>query len=502
MIPLLSREAMQAFDGRAIARGVPGAILMENAGRAATDVLLSRRPDARRVLVVCGAGNNGGDGYVVARHLHARGRDVEVVALAAPESLTGDAKGAHAAWRAVGGATRPDLPEVLEHDVVVDAIFGTGLSRRVEGPLAVAIARLDRARWVGALDLPSGLDATTGRLFADAPRAALTVTFGHWKAGLATPLGKEHAGEVVRVDLGVPADDGELTPRAHLCEEDDLARLLAPRPQATHKHREGRVVVVGGSPGMTGALLLAGDGAARAGAGLVTLATWGECADGVEARVREAMTARIDRADVMGSIQALLGRARVVVVGPGLGTDADARTLARHVALRHEGPVVLDADALFHVAENPAALAAVRHPRVLLPHEGELARLLGVTSRDIGDDRFGRAREAARLTGATVVLKGPFTVVAQGDELVAVDAGGPAMATGGSGDVLAGVVGALLLGASPKDAALLGVHLHGRAGEAWSRDHGDRGLLAGELAAHVPDVMRALLTRRAQLESR
>lgn len=493
MIPLLSREAMQAFDGHAIARGVPGAILMENAGRAATDALLARRPDARRFLVVCGAGNNGGDGYVVARQLATRGKTVEVAALTWPDTLTGDAKRAFDAWKAVGGTVIDGLPAVLDHDVVVDAVFGTGLSRPVEGPLRDALRRLREARWLAALDLPSGLDATTGTLFCEPPYAALTVTFGHWKAGLATPHGKEHAGEVVLVDIGVPPSVEGLSVVAYLATTDDAALHVRPRLRATHKHKEGRVLVVAGSRGATGALLLAGDGAIRAGAGLVTLATWDECADGVEARVREAMTARIDRKDVLASIEPHLRKAKVVVIGPGLGLDAHARELSRMVALHHQGPAVLDADALSHLAEKPSELADMKHPRVLLPHEGELARLLGTTSEVVARDRFRAVREAASITGATVVLKGPYTLVAHRDEVTAIDVGTPALATGGSGDVLAGIVGALLLQSPARAAAVLGVFVHGKAAEAWSRDHGDRGLRAAEIADRVPDVLASLL---------
>ncbi|HZU81271.1 MAG TPA: NAD(P)H-hydrate dehydratase [Polyangiaceae bacterium] len=507
MTPVLSRAQMRAFDAHAVERcRVPSLLLMENAGRGATDVLVrellgGRCADAR-VVVVCGTGNNGGDGLVIARHLLVRGARPIVLLAGDERRASADARANLDAWRGLGGELRPLAPEGAEAcvaaagadaRVVVDALFGTGLDRPIEGWLAELVGAVNAApapRF--AVDLPSGLDADNGRALGVAVQAHVTVTFAHHKLGLLTPNGARLAGRVHVVDIGVPAslvaDVGE---SARRLEESDLARWATPRQPGAHKNSAGHVLVLAGSPGKIGAPQLVARGAMRAGAGLVTIGTWPEAAARIESRVLEVMTARIDPTRLDESLDAALVGKHAVAVGPGFGVGEDARAAVEHVLAAWQGPLVVDADALTLLAGRPAALAAA--PRAILtPHPGELARLLGTTPAEIESDRFAAAREAARSTRSVAVLKGAHTIVASPDARVAVSpVACPALATAGSGDVLGGIVAAMACTLPPFEAACAGVLVHALAGEAWSREHAgaDRGMLASEIADRLPGLV-------------
>ncbi|MCU0685759.1 MAG: NAD(P)H-hydrate dehydratase, partial [Polyangiaceae bacterium] len=507
MRPVLSRAQMRAYDRYAIETcHVPGLILMENAGRGAAEViarLLSRR--SARVVVACGAGNNGGDGFVAARHLLTRGANVHVALLGASERVTGDARINHDAYIDLGGSyvelgDEPDLErfEALLQgaDAVVDALFGTGLARALRPPFAEAVALINRAPCHRiALDVPSGVDADSGAELGAAVSAHDTITFGHLKTGLLTPEGARYAGRVHVVGLGVP--DSIVAHTGHVARVIDPPALkgwLSARAADVHKHRAGGVAVVAGSPGKTGAALLSAEAALRGGAGLSTLVTWPESAPSLEQRVRECMTFALDRARIAGSLDEALGKARVAVVGPGFGFDEAARVAVDHVVFGWDGVKVLDADGITLFAGRADSLARARGRLILTPHSGELGRLLGRGADDVERDRFGAAREAAQITRAVVVLKGSRSLVASSDELLVNVSGNPALATAGSGDVLAGLIGALACTLTPERAAAAGVFLHGAAADAWRSSHGDadRGLLASELLDYVPAVLSAL----------
>ena len=507
MKPVLSRAQIRAFDAHAIgACSVPGVVLMENAGRGAADVVEREvlRGGARgaRVVVVAGVGNNGGDGFVVARHLLVRGALVELVVIGACARIAGDAKTNHDAYLGVGGALRevPDgaaiaslAPSLATADVIVDALFGTGLDRAIDGVHAAAIGAMNAARApVVALDVPSGLDADTGATLGVVVKASRTVTFAHYKLGLLTPGGARSCGVVHVADIGVPASlASQLGHAAELVEGADVASWLSPRAVDAHKNVAGHVAVVAGSPGKTGAARLVAHAAMRAGAGLVTIATWPESAAAVEAGVVEAMTTRLDRANVASSIDAALVGKRAVVVGPGLGLDAAARAAIEGV-LAFYGPIVIDADALTLFAGSPESFAPAR-AAILTPHSGECARLLGITPAEVEADRFAAARTLASRARAVVLLKGAHTIIASPEGRIVVNAtGSAALATAGSGDVLAGILGALACTLSPFDAACAGAFIHGLAGDAWSATNGDRGLLASEIADLVPRTLTAL----------
>lgn len=513
MIPVLSAAQARAFDAFvAEACAVPSLLLMENAGRSAALVAAERLPAGADVLCVCGAGNNGGDGYVVARQLALLGHRVQVASLVRDAELRGDAAINAAAWRGVGGAVREVLedadveavlaPLIGRAALVVDGLFGTGLSRELTGRYRAAVERINALeRPVLALDLPSGLHADTGAVLGAAVRADVTVTFGHPKPGLLTSRAADLVGELRIGPLGVSPELGPgREPTAYWLEPTDVASLAARRTASAHKGSSGRVLVIAGSVGKSGAALLAGTAALRGGAGLVTLATFAEAARSLDQRVIELMTEPLDAERPAASLARLLEGVDAVVVGPGLGMNAAARGVVEHVVRHFDGPKVLDADAVSHYAGRGAELAGAPGSCLLTPHPGELGRLLGTSAAQIEGDRFAAIEEAVRVTGQTVLLKGPHTLIAApGGPPWVSSAGHPVLASGGSGDVLAGLCGACSVGLPPRQAAALAAQLHGRAARLWVAAHAgaDRGLLARELCDLLPEARAELCGVRA-----
>jgi len=525
-VRLVSPETMLRLDREsAAAGGPPTPELMERAGAAAFEAIRRRFSSAwaGRVVLLCGPGNNGGDGFVVARHLAAaEARRVRAVLVGPRGQVRGDAAGALAALtaaappvmveaadeRALGsalapfdGAGRPGL------DLAVDALFGTGLARPLEGVYRAAVEWLNRCGApVVALDLPSGVHAGTGRVLGAAVRATRTLTFGLAKLGLALQPGAALAGALEVLDVGHPPALLEAAPADRLLDQVELGpviRRLLPRDPAGHKGTYGHVLVVAGAPGTAGAAALAALGALRGGAGLVTVAAPDSLRPALEAKLWEAMVRPLGDGEGgaldLGALDGVLSLAAerdAVVLGPGLGARAGTAALVREAARRVTAPTVLDADGLNGLG-GPAGLAALRNaagPRVLTPHPGEMARLLGRPAREIEADRPAAAREAAERSGAVVLLKGSRTLVASPDGALAVNpTGNPAMASGGMGDVLAGLVGALLgQGLGPAAAAELGAYLHGLAGDLGAAEVGPAGLLATDVASRLPGALAAL----------
>jgi NAD(P)H-hydrate epimerase len=514
MTPVMSRAQMRAFDKFAIDNGIPSIVLMENAARGAADVIVQQLGEARGpIVVVCGNGNNGGDGFAVARHLHGRGFAVRAVLVAAPDKLTDDARINRDAFVALGGSygelsRGSDLDalglEVGAASVLVDALFGTGLARSVEGYFRQIIELMNRAsaRRV-ALDVPSGLDADTGAAFGVVLQAEHTITFGAYKLGFFSAQGSRASGRLHLVDLGVPQRVVDAVGHeAELVDTPSIAPWFVPRDPFTHKHAAGNVLAVAGSQGTIGAALLVGTGSIRAGAGLVTLASWAEAAAALESRVLELMTLRIDRADIAASLDRALTHRHAVVVGPGFGTGDDARRAVEHIVLQWEGVKVVDADALTIFAGRIDAMASAKGTIILTPHPGEAARLLGCSTRDIEENRPRAARELSRRARAIAVLKGARTVIAvPGAPLYVNTSGNPSLATAGAGDVLAGIVAAFACTLPPERAAVAGVHVHALAADVWQQRHAgaDRGLLAHEIADAIPGVIAALTRRTSPL---
>jgi hydroxyethylthiazole kinase-like uncharacterized protein yjeF len=493
MLPVVTASEMRALDRVTIDEiGIPALTLMETAGRAvaAAALEISR---GTTVAVVCGPGNNGGDGFVVARVLRAAGCDA-IAYLASPEAkLTGDAATHLAILERSGGVVRMiDTPaalaaladEIADAAVTIDALFGVGLSRAIEGHFAEVVATINRGRRRLALDLPSGLDTDTGRVLGVVVRAERTVTMAAHKVAVASAPGFAYCGRVDVCEIGVPP--GVLATQdigAGLVEATDVGAWLPRTALLDHKGTRGHVAIVGGNPGMRGAGRLAATAALRAGAGLVTLVAEGE----------PTADDSIMTHGLSGSLAPLLEGKAAVVIGPGLGRSELAAAWVGEV-LATAVPAVIDADALNLIAGVTGALAKAAGPVVITPHPGEAARLLGTTVAAIEADRLAAARQLAALTRSVVVLKGARTVVCDGtldDDYCSINpTGGPALGTGGSGDVLAGVIGALLAQGLPAiDAARAGVYVHGLAGDELVGLHGERGVISSDLPLAVSGVI-------------
>ena len=485
---LYSAAQVRELDRCAIERhGIPGYELMTRAGHAALDTLRRAWPQARSVCVLCGPGNNGGDGYVLARVARAQNLRTYVVALTDPQRLAGDARHAYEDFAAACGACEDWRPALLQEvDVVVDAVFGTGLSRTVEGRAADVFDCVNTTgRPVLALDIPSGLHADTGHALGTALRADVTITFIGRKVGCYLGSGPDTVGRLVFDDLGVPPAVYDALPvTRRLLADSTLDEALPRRLRTAHKGRHGHVLIVGGAAGMGGAARLAGEAALRVGAGLVTAAVHPQSLVALSGRP-ELMTAAI--ADC-AELEHALERASIVAVGPGLG-QSPWSTEVLAVVLGCGKPLVVDADALNLLALDPQA----RDGWVLTPHPGEAARLLGSSTQDVQADRLGAAAELQARFGGTVVLKGAGSIVQgpHGESWIC-DRGNPGMAAAGMGDVLTGVIAGIAGQCGDLTlAARAGVFVHATAGDRASQA-GERGTTAGD----VIDQLRACVNPR------
>ena len=493
--PLYEAEEMRAADAWTIEkRGIPGVDLMERAGvglaRATAAVM---RPGP--VRVVCGKGNNGGDGLVVARLLREEGRQVDVLAVGDLSETKGDAR--VNLDRLPGDAPRPFAPDELEGSgTIVDAMLGTGFEGEPREPVASAIAAINEADApTVACDVPSGVNASTGEVEADAVRADVTVTFHGRKVGLFVDPGKEHAGRVEVVEIGIPRDAPR--PEGAGLIAAAVLELVPPRPRSGTKFKSGVVVIAGGARGLTGAPTMAALAAMRTGAGYVQVAVPASTEPSFDLKLLEAMThgmAEDDGAHSPEGVDAVLElceKAGALVVGPGIGRTDGALEWARQVARRAPVPVLIDADGLNAHAGRLESLGERAPPTVLTPHEGELGRLLGIDSGDVQAARLERARDAAARSASIVILKGDDTIVALPDGTAAVSPGAtPALATAGTGDVLSGLGGALLAkGMEPFAAAAAAVLSHGRAGRAAAHRIGANHVIAGDVIDAIPQGM-------------
>jgi NAD(P)H-hydrate epimerase len=496
-LALYRAAGARALDRAAIeGHGIPGIELMERAGSAAFGALRRRWPAARRVMVLSGPGNNGGDGFVVARLASEAGLSPTLYLLGDPARVRGDAATALSRWRAAGGEV-PSAASLdgaglaaVRPDVVVDGLFGTGLARPLDGDAARLVRLLNAGRDAEggarlALDIPSGLCADTGAVLGEAVRADLTVSFIGLKQGLFTGRARECCGEVLLAGLdlpravyaGVPVDAWRLTATG-------LGDVLGRRPRAAHKGRFGHVLVVGGDSGYAGAARLCAEAAARAGAGLVSVATRAAHVAALVGPRPELMVRGVEDA---AALEPLLEAASVVAVGPGLGRGTWGTALLERV-LASDRPRVLDADALNVVAARDALRGRLAQaPCVVTPHPGEAGRLLASSAAMVEADRFAAVGELGRSLGCTVLLKGAGTLVqSPGGLPLVLDGGNPGMASGGMGDVLTGVLAGLLAqGLPPMRAASVAGLVHAAAADAAAQEGGERGLLAGDLLTHL-----------------
>jgi NAD(P)H-hydrate epimerase len=513
MLPVFTADEMRRVDQRAIRElGIPGATLMENAGRGAAACIQAALPGlglprrGARVAVVCGKGGNGGDGFVVARCLKRAGHRVEVFLLAAREEVQGDAAGKLRELERAGLRVRVvEDPGVLARalpgaQLVVDALLGTGARGAPARLIAHGIAHVNACgRPVAALDVPSGLSADGAPPESPVVQATLTPTFAGLKRGLVAGAGVEAAGRVSVVDIGVPAEEVARGAATFLLEAADVARHFPRRPREGHKGSYGHLLLIAGSIGKTGAAALAARAAMRAGVGLATVATAAAVQPVVAGLLLEAMSEAV--ADTPAGSIALEARERLgelaerrdaVALGPGLGLDEDTQALARSLVFECARPMVVDADALTALTGHLDRLRGAPAARCLTPHPGEMARMLGATVADVQRDRIASARQFATAWEAFVVLKGATSVIGLPDGTVLLNpTGNPGMASGGTGDVLTGILGAFLArGLPPPAATTAAVYLHGLAGDVAAERVGAESLVAGDVVEALPEAFR------------
>lgn len=510
---LVTAEEMRMADEAAINEyGIPGSVLMENAGQAVVrqaEKILGTLP-GKKAAIFCGGGNNGGDGLVVARHLYNRGCEVRLYFLADPDVFRGDAltnykiitnMGIAGFQLSEGNRLNVARMALWSSDIAIDAIFGIGLRDNPQNTSLAVINMLNESETpVISCDIPSGLSSTTGQPLGTAVKAAATVTFGYCKMGLVLPAAKSYVGELVVADISLPTQVEEnLGSRRELIDEDFCRRWLLPRQLDSYKGDFGHVGVFAGSKEMPGAAILASRGALKMGAGRLTAALPAAIRSPFTAQLPEAML--LDSADnETGAIAARdldhIAAAPVDawLLGPGMGRDDQTLDLIRDFIPKMIVPAVLDADALFAVCGYLRLLKKSPVPIIITPHAGEMAKLLGVSVQDVQSNRVAVAEGFAKQTDVIVVLKGAGTVVATPEGRIFINStGNPGMATGGSGDVLSGMIAALLAqGLVPAVAAACGVWIHGRAGDIAADREGIAGLMAGDIADAVPAALNAI----------
>jgi hydroxyethylthiazole kinase-like uncharacterized protein yjeF len=518
---LVKAAEMHSMDQAATLQyGIPGLVLMENAGLSIVDAILERcwehRPEGKSAVILVGPGNNGGDGLVAARHLFNRGSRVKIFLIAQPELYRGDAaanmqivKLMGIPWQVFESAQVPVLQMAIhDSDLVIDAVFGTGFRGVPQEPLSTLIRLVNQAgKPVLAVDLPSGLEADSGRVAGECIKAELTVTMGMPKLGLCLNPGAGFCGDLVIGDISFPPElHGEDDGCYYLIDWQMVAGILPGRQKEQHKGSFGHVAVIGGTRGYTGAVCLASGGALRSGAGQVTAVVPESLYPVLAMKLTEAMSRSAEEADggagfaaaARTGLQSLLERSTVLAVGPGLGQAPETAIFLKDLLRNTRYPLVLDADALNLLSLDNELLSdpdmmKQRQNWVLTPHPGEMGRLLGGLSTDeVQADRVGLASQASRIWGATVVLKGARTVIATPQGKVMINStGNPGLATGGTGDVLAGLIAGLLAqGISTVQAAVAGVYIHGLAADRLAASRGMAGLIAGDLLTEIPLILR------------
>jgi len=507
-LPVVTAERMRELDRQATEEfGIPSLILMENAGRAVAMTALAMLKDhsRARVIIACGPGNNGGDGFVAARHLHNAGVDVLVVYYGTRSKAAGDALANIVAAERLPLDILPNPgPAVLsrlalESDLVIDALLGTGIKGALKPPYDDVLSTLKRDFRcpVLAVDIPSGLDADDGSVAGRVVHADRTVTFALPKIGLLTHPGAAYAGDIVVADIGIPWDALKNSSDCRVA-LGDLSEVFASRDRAAHKGDFGRLAVVAGSVGMTGAAALAAQGALRVGAGLVTVVIAESLNDIMEVKLTEAMTAPVPESGSralgpasLDSALCCIEKRDAAVIGPGIGRREETVELALDIIRCLSRPAVLDADALYAVSKDISALKSSKAPLVLTPHPGEMAMLLGTDVSEVQSNRLEIARSFAAQHGVVLVLKGAGSVVAEpGGRAFINTTGNPGMATGGTGDVLSGMIGGLLaMGLDAFDAANCAVYVHGLAGDLAAERLGEASMLASDLAERISEAI-------------
>lgn len=508
---VVSADEMREIDRRAIEEyGIPGIVLMENAGRAAADAIedMLIQDEIDSVLIIAGKGNNGGDGFVAARHLINRGVDSSVLLIGKVSEVKGDARINLDIALKMGIEVREvtaDISivedEIRSAELLVDALFGTGLSKEVGGFYAEVIEAINMSDLpVISLDIPSGLDASTGRVLGLSVEADTTVTFCLPKIGTILHPGADYVGDLILADIGAPEDlccDRSL--KTSLILQDDVAEVLLPRDEDSHKGSYGHLLVVAASKGKTGAATLAAHAAMRGGAGLVTVAAPASLNDILENKLTEVMTEPISEEEdgfflqraAKKILKELEGKS-ALLIGPGISRQDETGLMIRELMANLSTPTVVDADALWHLSGALELIQDSKAPLILTPHPGEMARLLNVSVAEVQADRLAISRSFAAEHGCYLILKGARTIIASpSGEAFINTTGNAGMASGGTGDVLAGLIGSLLCqGCSPLEASIAGVWIHGMAGDKAAEEKGEAGVIASDIIRKMPVVMR------------
>ncbi len=513
MVKILTAREMKEIDKKATSEyAIPSLILMENAGIRTVEVIeeLLGKSLSKKALILVGKGNNGGDGLVVARHLINAGVFVEVFLLGDSDELTPDS---YANYQILSRMSRNIYPlraeedldrlllALLSCDIIVDAIYGIGFQGQLDEFTARVVKMINWSKVpVVAVDIPSGVEADSGRVQGEAIRAIHTVSFALPKIGLLLEPGKDYAGTLTVADISIPApllQDKNL--QTNLVDEGMVKNWFGPRHPESHKGTYGHVLLIGASPGLSGAIIMAAAAALKSGAGLVTAAVPESQLGVVDAGRMEIMSSPLAESregtialEALPLIEGLLGRASACVIGPGMSRFPQAPSILASVLKRAGIPILIDADGLNALSEDISILQDHQVPVVLTPHPGEMARLTGKDIEEIQSNRIAIAREFARQWGVTLVLKGNKTVIAStSGEIFLNITGNPGMATAGSGDVLSGLIAGLMAqGLKPRDASVAGVYLHGLAGDRAAEIKGERGLLAGDILGGLPDIIR------------
>ncbi|MCK5542626.1 MAG: NAD(P)H-hydrate dehydratase [Desulfobacterales bacterium] len=511
---LVTAKEMQQIDRETIESfGIPGRTLMENAGRGAYTMLVQTFPNifSQKVGIIAGRGNNGGDAFVIARYLMEKGIHTNVFILCSKDKITGDAKANldlllkliqnHKACSIIEIVDQNDFkknkPRLLHHDIFVDGILGTGLNSDVRGFFKEIIAALNNSKSpVFSIDIPSGLNADTGKPWGISINATATATFAHPKPGHILHPGDKHTGELEVVDIGIPGFITEkFNPKLNLLEERDIKMLFPPRDSESHKGNFGHVLILAGSPGKTGAAALAANAAMRCGTGLVTLGVPESLNSFVEPQVTEAMTYPLpdDGKGILieSAFEKILKLAKdkdAIAIGPGIGTDKSTKKLIEKLVKKLDVPLVLDADCLNLISENLQILKKAKSDIILTPHPGEMARLSSTTTKEIQENRLESAQNFSNKFGITLVLKGANTIISLADKKAYIcPVGNPGMASGGMGDVLTGIIaGFRAQGFSSENASIAGVYIHGLCGEILAESMGAFGFLASDMVKTIP----------------
>ncbi|MDD2582828.1 MAG: NAD(P)H-hydrate dehydratase [Desulfuromonadaceae bacterium] len=509
-------HTMQELDRQAISEcDISGLQLMENAGRSCVEEIITGFGPGGRCIVMAGKGNNGGDGYVIARLLRQKGWDVKVIIMAAREEITGDAAinldrlpGSIVNYcTSEGELSALHREDLFRADVIVDALLGTGLSSNVSGIYLEAVELMNSSgRPVVSVDIPSGIHGTNGRVLGDAVRASLTVTFAFAKLGHVLYPGAEYTGRLVVADIGIPAKLMEAAPGYDFLNEAALHPMLHRRDRQAHKGKFGHCLIIAGSTGKTGAAALAANSAVRAGSGMVTVATAASLHTILEIKTTEAMTSPLPdfgngylTDNAFPAVKKLLAGRDAVAIGPGLGCYQGTHALIKNMVETVTSPLVIDADGLNALAEDVTILNLKKSNQVILtPHPGEMSRLVGTSISDVEAIRISVSQEFAGKYGVYLILKGARTIIASPAGTVAINgSGNPGMASGGMGDVLTGIIVSLLgKGCAAWDACCMGVFLHGFAADMVAEDKGEMGITASDVIEKLPYAYKRLLENK------